>query len=463
MADLYGTLPPELALEQQRLNRQQKMAEMLLASGAQPQAAGQMVSGRFVPNSFFQNLQGPTNMLLGAYMANKGDKSALDLAKQLRETQTKMGEEYFNAMSPAQTELAGPTPTGTPLTTVNQPDYRKAFTIATDPYAPKWLQAQAAEMLKSQKVGEGEKVFRFNPITGKNEVVAEGGEKFRAPLQVDTGSRIEYRDPRDPTKILSVVPKSVGPAEAARMTYEGIPFGGGGGGTVMPTGGSMPTGNVAMQPQVAPQNVLQYQYNPQLTPKQNQEAAAEFAKKMTTNVSNAKDTFDLLKSAASVLSTNAPSSGRIENIITGTREMIGGGGEASKADADLKMIGDILASKQPRFEGPQSNIDVQFYQKMAGDLGNPNLPIATRLNTIKRMIELNKKYNPDADWDSIDVAGPVKQKNILGGTRGLGAKTSTPTEFKKTLSNDDKAAFEWATKNPNDPRAKQIRNRLGIE
>ena len=34
MADLFGTLPPELALEQQRLNRQQKMAEMLLASGS---------------------------------------------------------------------------------------------------------------------------------------------------------------------------------------------------------------------------------------------------------------------------------------------------------------------------------------------------------------------------------------------------------------------------------------------
>jgi hypothetical protein len=121
-------------------------------------------------------------------MAEKGDKQALDLAKQLRDQQQQMGQNYFEAISPNQTELAGPTPTGAPLTTVNQPDYRKAFGIATDPYAPSWLKSQAAEMLKPQKVGEGEKVIRFNPATGKNEVVAEGGEKYRAPTSVDMGT-----------------------------------------------------------------------------------------------------------------------------------------------------------------------------------------------------------------------------------------------------------------------------------
>jgi lipopolysaccharide biosynthesis regulator YciM len=84
--DLYSNLPPELFLQQKALNRQQEMAKMLLAQGAQQNAgpAGQMVSGRYVPNSFFQNLQGPVNQLLGVYMAEKGDKRALDLAEQLR-------------------------------------------------------------------------------------------------------------------------------------------------------------------------------------------------------------------------------------------------------------------------------------------------------------------------------------------------------------------------------------------
>jgi hypothetical protein len=189
MADinLTGTLPPEILQQQQQLNRQQQMAQLLMQQGMQ-QPQGQMVSGRYVAPSIFQNLAPLLKTYLGSRMAEKGDKQALDLAKQLRDQQQQMGQNYFEAISPTQTELAGPTPTGAPLTTVNQPDYRKAFGIATDPYAPSWLKAQAAEMLKPQKVGEGEKVIRFNPATGKNEVVAEGGEKYRAPTSVDMGT-----------------------------------------------------------------------------------------------------------------------------------------------------------------------------------------------------------------------------------------------------------------------------------
>jgi hypothetical protein len=202
-----GTLPPELFEQQQQLNRQQQMAQALMQQGQQmPQ--GQMVSGRYVAPSFFQNILPLAQMYAGTRMAEKGDKKALELAQALRTQQQQMGENYFNAISPQQTELAGPTPTGAPLTTVNQADYRKAFAIASDPYAPSWLKAQAAEMLKPQKVAEGEKVIRFNPATGKNEVVAEGGEKFKAPIQVDTGTTIEFRDPRDPTKVLQTISKT---------------------------------------------------------------------------------------------------------------------------------------------------------------------------------------------------------------------------------------------------------------
>jgi hypothetical protein len=215
MPDIYSNLPPEVVLQQQQLNRQQKMAEMLLAQGAQPQAAGQMVSGRYVPNSFFQNLQPVANMLVGAYMAKKGDEKSIELAQKLREQEQKMGEQYFEALQgkPATYGADIPTETyetvkGSMISPATGPDYRKAFGIATDPYAPSWLKSQAAEMLKPQKVGEGEKVFRFNPVTGQNEVVAQGEEKFKAPIQVDTGTTIEFRDPRNPTKVLQVIPKS---------------------------------------------------------------------------------------------------------------------------------------------------------------------------------------------------------------------------------------------------------------
>ena len=78
-----GTLPPELYAQQQALNRQQQMAQLLMQQGQQ-QPQGQMVSGRYVPTSFFQNLAPVANMLTGAYLAKQGDTKAAQLAEQLR-------------------------------------------------------------------------------------------------------------------------------------------------------------------------------------------------------------------------------------------------------------------------------------------------------------------------------------------------------------------------------------------
>ena len=244
---------------------------------------------------------------------------------------------------------------------------------------------------------------------GTTRVVAQGEEKYRAPLQVDTGSRIEYRDPRDPTKVLQVIPKSLSPADQINMQFEGK-FGGYGSG--MPNMGGQP--NVGAQGGTAPQVkgvdekfvpvvMPQYQYNPQLSLKQNQELSLKFNEKNLNNISNAKDSFDLMKAASNLLSSEAPSSGRLSNIVTGTREFFGGGGEASKADAQLNLLSGALTMKQPRFEGPQGVLDVTLYQKLAGDLGNPNLPIASRLATLDQMVNLQKKYYPQGDWDSIST------------------------------------------------------------
>jgi len=167
-------------------------------------------------------------------------------------------------------------------------------------------------------------------------------------------------------------------------------------------GGSTPQVKGANE-KFAPAVQEQYQYNPSLSPKANQEQAVKFAETLAKNQTNAKDSFDLLKSASTLLSSEAPSSGRLSNIVTGTREFFGGGGEASKADAQLNLLSGALTMKQPRFEGPQGVMDVILYQKLAGDLGNANIPIASRLATIDQMVNLQKKYYPQGDWDSIST------------------------------------------------------------
>jgi len=87
-----------------------------------------------------------------------------------------------------------------------------AFEIATKTSSP-LVRAQLAEMLKGQKIGEGEKITRFNPMTGKNEVVAEGGEKFQRPIEVNTGNGTQLLDART-LKPVGFVPKVKGEGEA---------------------------------------------------------------------------------------------------------------------------------------------------------------------------------------------------------------------------------------------------------
>ena len=80
MANPLGTLSPEEAVEQQRISRQQQMAQMLMQQGMQaPQ--GQMISGRYVPPSIFQNLAGLANVYVGRKLGEEAEQKQLDLAQ----------------------------------------------------------------------------------------------------------------------------------------------------------------------------------------------------------------------------------------------------------------------------------------------------------------------------------------------------------------------------------------------
>jgi hypothetical protein len=439
MLNLGGNLSPEQQIEQQQIARQQRMAELLMQQGQQtPQ--GQMVGNRFVAPSFFQYAAPLLQGYLGRKELEKVEQRQLDLAKQLRADEISAMTDY---MQQKQGRPAQPAPTGYELIDAGTP------AVPANPQAalanlytnPKATQAQrqfAFQKMNEGPIKVGIEDTLIDPATMKP--IFTGAGKPRAPLQIDTGTAIELRDPANPTVVLQRIPKSLSPADAARMQFEGIT----GGGMPMgnaPTGG-VPTAN--LQPakdKFAPAIQPQYQYNPAISPKLNQEAAAKFSETLAKNQTNAKDSFDLMKAASKLLSSEAPSSGRFSNIVTGTREFFGGGGEASKADAQLNLLSGALTMKQPRFEGPQGVLDVTLYQKLAGDLGNPNLPIPSRLATINQMIDLQKKYYPEGDWDSISTKtqGEAKTEAVKSaGKVSLSAPqyATNPTTGARIVSTD---------------------------
>jgi hypothetical protein len=439
MLNLGGNLSPEQQIQQQQIARQQRMAELLMQQGQQsPQ--GQMVGNRFVAPSFFQYAAPLLQGYVGRKELEKVEQRQLDLAKQLRADEISAMTDY---MQQKQGRPAQPAPTGYELIDAGTP------AVPANPQAalanlytnPKATQAQrqfAFQKMNEGPIKVGIEDTLIDPATMKP--IFTGAGKPRAPLQIDTGTAIELRDPANPTVVLQRIPKSLSPADAARMQFEGIT----GGGMPMgnaPTGG-VPTAN--LQPakdKFAPAIQPQYQYNPAISPKLNQEAAAKFSETLAKNQTNAKDSFDLMKAASNLLSSEAPSSGRFSNIVTGTREFFGGGGEASKADAQLNLLSGALTMKQPRFEGPQGVLDVTLYQKLAGDLGNPNLPIPSRLATINQMIDLQKKYYPEGDWDSISTKtqGEAKTEAVKSaGKVSLKAPqyATNPTTGERIVSTD---------------------------
>jgi len=174
------TLADPNAEELAGINRQQALANALLTQGLQGQPQGQMISGYYVKPSFAQALNPVAQQLAGSYLGKQADTKAQELAAAIRGKQAETVQQYMQALNPQQTELAGPTPNGAPLQTVNQPNYNQAFAAATSPYAPAPLQAAGYEMLKPQKLGEGETLQRFNFNNGQFTPLASGGEKKSA-------------------------------------------------------------------------------------------------------------------------------------------------------------------------------------------------------------------------------------------------------------------------------------------
>jgi hypothetical protein len=211
------TNPEIIALERQR-----KMAEMLLKRGMQGQPESEMVSGYYVAPSWAQRLSPVVDQLLGQQGLKDVDEKTAKLAEMLRKKESEDLSKFFELQyggAPMEAQ-AGPMPDGGNIPiNLSQPDPRAAFEMGMQSSSP-LIRSQIAEMLKPQKLSAEETMTRYNPNTGRNEVVAQGTPKFRAPIQIDTGTAIELRDPANPTVVLQTIPKSQMPA-AGQVSEDG--------------------------------------------------------------------------------------------------------------------------------------------------------------------------------------------------------------------------------------------------
>jgi hypothetical protein len=201
MAADIGTLNPEQMLQQQQILRQQKMAEMLMQQGMQ-QPQGQMVSGRYVAPSIFQNLAGLANTYMGQRGIEKAEQAQIDLAKAIRGQE---GVALADYMSQLQGRPAKPAPAGYELGDAGTPAVAGNPMMANmnalqNPNSPAFLRQLAIKKITAGPEGyilpEGANRVERQP-DGNYKVVASGADKTSSDYK---DYQIAVKDPVSPFK-----------------------------------------------------------------------------------------------------------------------------------------------------------------------------------------------------------------------------------------------------------------------
>ena len=214
--------------EVQDISRQRELAKLLLQKSMQ-ENKGQMIGNIYVPSHPLEHIASAYEGYRANQLMKEADLKQQQLAEQLRQETIQDYGRLQEAIQgrPAQEEILA-TPQNLPQgqTLVDDegrptlvqakreaaaPDYAKALRIGMESRSP-LIQSiggqMLAETIKPQKIGPEESLVKFNAQTGKYETIVKGQDKYHAPISVDTGTTVQLRDPKDPTKVIATIPKA---------------------------------------------------------------------------------------------------------------------------------------------------------------------------------------------------------------------------------------------------------------
>lgn len=137
----------------------------------------------------------------------------------------------------------------------------------------------------------------------------------------------------------------------------------------------------------------------------------EVAAKLQQRSRDDNETLKLLSEAETILpSATGSGAGAATDFVASN---LGISTPGAQATAKLNIVAAKLVGKVPRFEGPQSNIDVQLYREAAGDLANPRKTVGERLaalRTMRALIEQNSQQAPQQPAASQSGGWSIKVK-----------------------------------------------------
>lgn len=105
---------------------------------------------------------------------------------------------------------------------------------------------------------------------------------------------------------------------------------------------------------------------------------------------DAKDVLAIADQAEQLL--GKASNGYLSSGYNQALGALGSSTAAAQADAQLKVLQGAMVSKMPKMSGPQSDKDVLLYREMAGQIGDPTVPVAQRRAALQTVRDLQRKY-----------------------------------------------------------------------
>lgn len=113
-------------------------------------------------------------------------------------------------------------------------------------------------------------------------------------------------------------------------------------------------------------------------------------------------------------------------------QAFGASTRGAQATAKLKALEGSLMMAQPRMEGPQSDKDAALYKQMAGQIGDPTIPVETRRAALQTIRDMHAKYSttqPVATRQSNQRSVSVGQ--VMDGYRFKGGNPADPNAWEK--------------------------------
>ena len=408
-----GAIPPELLQQQQALSRQQQMAQLLMQQSMnQPQ--GQMVSGRYVAPNPLQYLVPIAQAYSATKLQEQGDKAQADLAAALRK---RYGEEIkqFRSLMQGQeaapaitTEMAGPFGEGVGPDNTNIP-MPTAYTPARAAVAPN---PQAAYDFAVGAYNPALQAVGMKNLTPEAVTLSEGQKRF---VTMPDGS---LREVGAGGEKMSDTQRNY--LQAQKEGYQGTFF--------------------------------EYQRD------------LKKAGASNINLGDQKVFDNTLKLRGDF---------RSEPVYKGFQEIESAYGQINKGLDAKSPAGDLAAAtKFMKLLDPTSVVrESELAMAMAAT------GALDRLYNYAKMLTTGEKLTPSQRDDFRTLANDfystsynqyntkrdeyvgIAERNKLSVEDVVGKPPKAPN---KTMSAQDQQALNWAKSNPNDPRAAQIRQRLGM-